>query len=87
MAKDPLSSPPIEVELVSFGLDDDNNVWVRVRFADRAEWDLEWAPDSPEAGDVLDFFSQLATEVVVRVGGRGLTIAGITPLEEEEGEE
>jgi hypothetical protein len=87
MAKDPLTSPPVEVELVSFGLDESNNVWVRLRFADGAEWDLEWAPDAPEVGEILDLFTQLTTELIARVGGRGVTITGVTPLEEEEAEE
>ena len=86
MAADALNSLPLEVELEGFGIDGNNNVWVRVRFADGAEWDLEWAPNSPAVGEIFDFFSQLATELLADVGGRGLAITGLTPVEEEDEE-
>jgi hypothetical protein len=80
---DPLSFPPIEVELESFGIDGNNNIWVRLHFADGSDWDLEWSADSPEAHQVLEFFSRLSSETVARAGARGLRLTGITPLTQE----
>ena len=87
MENDPLSFPPIEARVENFGVDGDNHVWVRLAFDDDTQWDVEVAGDSPEARHVLDAFTDMATQLIQRVAGRGLVITGLTPIEEEEDEE
>jgi hypothetical protein len=75
--------PPIAVQLDAFGVDDKNNIWVRVRFDDGSEWVLEWASESSDAREALDFFADLVSRTIARFGQRGVAITAFTPVEEE----
>jgi hypothetical protein len=84
MTDEPLELPPMTAQLDYVGIDDENHLYVRLRFEDGAEWQIEWTPHSEEVQEIFDFFSELATRSIARVAGRGVAIVDFTPEDDDD---
>jgi hypothetical protein len=84
MPDEPLDLPPMTAQLDYVGIDDSNHLYVRVRFDDGAEWQIEWTAHSEETQEIFDFFSELATRAIAQVAGRGVVITDFTPPEDDD---
>jgi hypothetical protein len=81
---DPTQLPPIELELEDFHLLPTNTIWVRFQFDDKTQLAVEFPPDSPVAQNLLEVLERGASDMLGRIGQRGVKLTGFTPPEVEE---
>ena len=74
---------PAEVELHNFSLQKDNTFRLWLRFDDRSYMCLDIPPGSEAERRTHDFIAGIATEMLNRLGNRGIVITGVTEPEDE----
>jgi hypothetical protein len=81
------TSTPIELELHRVFLTKGNAFRVEVRFDDDSYLTLDFESESDEHRQILDTLTRVATQALSRIGERGVTIAGLTRVDQQgEGE-
>ncbi len=83
----PTQLPPIDVEVYDIQIQEDNAIWLRLRFGDGTYVGLEFPPDSPLSHDLLELLGRAASDKLRRLGQRGIRVMGFTPPQHSEGEQ
>jgi hypothetical protein len=75
-------NPPIDAELDRFSFHSDGSFTVGLALEGERYVALDFARDSRASSELLDLFTQLATEALSRYGERGVVITA--PIAEDE---